>query len=109
MLENREYCKRIAEEIEQYYNGEMFDDNGNQLGLYDCFLDVLDVQYIINGDLSYRAVKLYITLGGPTVWIDTYTKTIELRWANESASYCLLSDLVDEIDVIWEDNYNSMR
>lgn len=110
MLENREYCKRIVEELEQYYNGEIFDEEtGEQLSLYDYFSNVLDVEYIINNDLSYKAVKVYITLGGPTVWIDTYTGSVELRWATESASYYLLSDVITEIDNIWEECYNTMR
>lgn len=107
--ENRNYCKRIADELEQHYNGEITTDDGETATLYDYFSDVLDVEYIINSDLSYRAVKVYITLGGPTVWIDTYYGTIELRWATEKASYYLTSDIVDEIDSIWEEYYNSNR
>lgn len=108
--ENFDYCKRVAEELEQYYNGEIIDEEtGETLSLYDYFSDVLDVEYIINSDLSYKAIKIYVTLGGPTVWIDTYYGAIELRWANEQARYYLLSDVVDEINNIWEEYYNNMK
>lgn len=107
--ENREYCKRIVEELEQHYNGEIKTDDGETVSLYDYFSDVLDYNYIINSDLSYKAVKVYVALGGPTVWIDTYTKSVELRWANEQASYHLTSEIVDEIDAIWEEYYNDCR
>jgi hypothetical protein len=108
--ENFEYCKRIAEELEQYINGEIVDDEtGEELTLYDYFNDVLDMEFIINSDLSYRAVKVYVTLGGPTVWIDTYTCCIELRWANESARYGLSSDTINAIDEVWEEYYDSIR
>ena len=108
--ENRNYCKRVAEELEQYINGEMIDDEtGEELSIYDYFSDVLDFEYIINSDLSFRAVKVYITLGGPTVWIDTYSGAVELRWANESARYCLLSDTIDAIAEYWEEYYNNCR
>lgn len=108
--ENFEYCKRVAQELEQYINGEVTDEEtSEELSLYDYFSDVLDVEYIINSDFSYRAVKVYITLGGPTVWIDTYNSAVELRWANESATYYLSSDIVDEIDNIWEETYNCNR
>ena len=106
MKENFEYCKRIAEELEQYYNGDITTEDGETASLYDYFSDVLDYEYIINSDLSYKAVKVYVTLGGPTVWIDTYHNTIELRWANESASYMLDNDVVTEIDNIFEEYYN---
>lgn len=107
--ENFEYVSRVAQEIEQYYNGEIKDESGEELNLYDYFSDVLEVNYIINGDLSYKGVKVYITLGGPTVWIDTCTGTIELRWANESATYYLDGEIIEAIDEIWEEYYNGMR
>lgn len=107
--ENFDYCKRIADELEQYINGEITTEDGETATLYDYFSDVLDVEYIINSDLSYRAVKVYITLGGPTVWVDTYNGSIELRWANESSSYYLTSAIIDEIDSIWEEYYNCNR
>lgn len=107
--ENFEYCERVATELKAYIAGEITDEDGETLSLYDYFSDVLDMEYIINSDLSYRAVKVYITLGGPTVWIDTYNGTIELRWANESATYYLTSDTVNEIDEIWEEYYNAAR
>ena len=105
--ENFDYCKRIAEELEQYINGEITDDEtGETLSLYDYFSDILDCEYIINSDFTYRAVKVYVTLGGPTVWIDTYSGSVELRWANEKSCYYLLSDTVNEIDNIFEEIYN---
>ena len=92
--ENFEYCKRIGEELEQYSNGEITDEEtGETLSLFDYFSDVLDVEYLINSDLSYRAVKVYVTLGGPNVWIDTYNGSIELRWANEESRYFLTFDM----------------
>lgn len=108
--ENFDYCKRVAEELEQYYNGEIIDEEtGETLSLYDYFSDVLDVEYIINSDLSYKAIKIYVTLGGPTVWIDTYSNSIELRWANKKATYYLTSDIIGEINNYWEEYYNNCK
>lgn len=108
--ENFEYCKRVAEELEQYINGEITDkETGETLSIYDYFSDVLDFEFIINSNLTYSAIKVYVTLGGPTVWIDTYTGSVELRWANEKASYFLLSDTVDAVNDYFEEYYNSMK
>lgn len=105
-----EYCKRVAEELEQYINGEITDEEtGEELSLYDYFEDVLDFEFIINSDLTYKAVKVYVTLGGPTVWIDTYTACVELRWGSDYASHYLLSDTVNAIDEYFEEYYNSCR
>lgn len=108
--ENFEYCKRVAEELKQYINGEIIDEEtGEELALCDYFSDILDIEYIINQDLTYSAVKVYVTLGGPTVWIDTYTGAVELRWANEKASYFLLSDTIDAVNNYFEEYYNCMK
>ena len=108
-VENFEYCKRIAEELEQYINGEISNDEGETLSLYDYFSDILDFDFIINSRLEYSAVKIYVALGGPTVWIDTYSRSVELRWGNEEASYYLTSDIIDEINDYWEEYYNSCK
>ena len=107
--ENFEYCKRIAEELEQYYNGEITTEDGETATLYDYFTGILDYEYIINSDLSYKAVKVYVTLGGPTVWIDTYYGTIELRWANEESRYFLTNDIIDAVNDYFEEYYKSCK
>lgn len=108
--ENFEYCKRVAEELEQYINGEITDEEtGEELTLCDYFSDILDFEYIINRDMSYSAVKVYVTLGGPTVWIDTYSGTVELRWANEESRYFLTSDIIDAVDDYFEEYYDCCR
>ena len=108
--ENFEYCKRIAEELEQYINGELTDDEtGETLSLYDYFSDILDVEYIINSQFEFSAVKIYVTLGGPTVWIDTYYGTIELRWANEESRYFLTDDVIDAVNNYFEEYYKSCK
>lgn len=47
-MTNREYCKGVADEIEEYAAGKMVDDDGNQLGLYDYLADVLDYEFTID-------------------------------------------------------------
>lgn len=140
MLENREYCERIAKELEAYASGnyykcpecgeliefdnEQFDENGyytcqecgkifeeNELeavSLYDYFDDVLDYEFTCNCRKEFTACKVYVTLGGPTIWIDTASGTVELRWGGESASYFLDYDVIDEINDYFEEIFNNM-
>lgn len=60
--------------------------------------DVLDIVYIINSDKSYRACRLILTLGGPTVFLNTEECQLELYWWNESATWPIDSDLNERID-----------
>lgn len=105
MSENREYCKRIVEEIEEYAAGKMVDDDGNQLSLYDYLSDVLDYEFTIDSQKEYKSAKIWVTLGGPNVWIDTAERAVKLAWGTDRAEYLLDWDVCDEIDDIMREIY----
>lgn len=98
--ENREYCKRIAEELKAIYNGHGVTEDGEQATLYDWINDALDFEYIIDSKRRYKSAKIWVTLGGPNVWIDTAEKSVKLAWANERAEFLLPYEVCDEIDEI---------
>lgn len=134
--ENRDYCKRVADELESYVAGDVrrcpncgqehdraWDDVGDkfrcpscgsvddvddweQLGIYDYMDDVLDYDFRIDSQREFSGIRVYVTLGGPSCWIDTERRTVEIRWGGKSACYDLLSDTVDAVEEwgreIWE-------
>ena len=137
MNENRNYCKRIADELDDYASGNVrrcpncdathtreWDEVGDKfecphcgdvdsldewepLSLYDYLeSEVLDITWIINSDRTFHSARFYVTLGGPSCWIDTEHNTVELRWGGESACYGLLSDTADAVEdfaaELWE-------
>lgn len=103
--ENKEYLERVREEIREYYNG-FENEEGEQISLYDYFADVLDYEYIINSSFEYVSCKVWITLGGPNVWIDTREKEIKLAWGTDRESLYLDYEICDEIDAYFEEIYN---
>lgn len=105
MSENREYCKRIAEEIERIAAGKMVDDEGNQLSLYDYLSDVLDYEFTIDSQKEYKSATIWVTLGGPNVWIDTAERAVKLAWGADRAEYLLDWGVCDEIDDIMREIY----
>lgn len=105
MLENREYCKTVAKEIEKYAAGEMVDNDGNELNLYDYLNDVLDYEFTIDSQKEYKAAKIWVTLGDPNVWIDTAEKAVKLAWGADREEYPLDWDVCNEIDDIMQDIY----
>lgn len=108
MTENREYCKRIAQEIESYANGEIKDENGEILSLYDWIDDVLDFEFIISSRKDYISAKIYVTLGGPTVWIDTAEKAVKLTWGADRTEYLIDWDVGEQLDNIMADIYGNL-
>ena len=96
MLENREYCKRIAKEIEECAAGKMVDDDGNQISLYDYLFDVLDYEFTIDSRKEYVSAK---------IWIDTAERAVKLAWGADREEYPLDWDVCNEIDGIMQEIY----
>lgn len=129
--ENREHCKRIAEDLEAYANGDMYRcpecgevfkwDNDRYSedvylcpccqavvyecdleaqSLYDYFSDCLDIEYRVSGRArdSYKSARIMVAFGGPTIYVDTASRAVELYWWTDRASYLLSQDVCDEID-----------
>lgn len=136
--ENREHCKRIAEEIEAIAEGKFYrcpdcgelyeidddtDDDGphtcpncgsdieypEQATLYDYFSDVYDIEYRIGGNGEFRSVRLMVACGGPNIYVDTGLQSVELYWWSDRASYGLTSDACDQIDSEFEELYACTR
>ena len=125
MEENRQYCKRVADELEAYAAGRMWRDvetgeekemdpetvsgDFEQLSFYDYMADVLDYEITIDSLLEYKSAKIWVTLGGPNVWIDTAEKAVKLAWGTDRAEYPVNSDTCEEIDEYMQDLYTFQK
>lgn len=86
-----------------------YDDN-DTISMYDYFEDnILDIEYTINGDLSYKAARIMIAFGGPNIYIDTNSCRVELHWWSDTAYATLSGDTINAIDAYFEDEYNCRR
>lgn len=133
--ENREHCKRIADDLSDYANKLVYrcpecneiitvpsnwtgdeyfcPDCGNRhsenememLSMYNYFEDVLDIEYRINSDKQLRSVQIMVACGGPNIYIDTASKQVELYWWGDRASYPINYDVCDEIYDYFEELY----
>lgn len=132
--ENRDHCKRIAEELEAHTNGTVYrcpdcgeilelpDDVGDkykcphcgtvsevdeleQLSVWDYLEDALDIEYRIGSDKQYRSVCIMVACGGPNIYIDTASKSVELYWWGDRASYPISTDATDAVDEWAEELY----
>lgn len=107
-------CIHISEEIEAHANSRAYtDENGNVVilnsddeptdemeyrGLYDFINDALDIEVTCGISGDFRGAKLYVTVGGPTIWVDTQTGFVEGRWATNSCSKWVDSDAIDALN-----------
>ena len=97
--ECREYAKRVAEEIEAYYNGTINED-GEEVSLYDYVAYALDYEVVLTSQKTVKAVRLYVTLGGPTCWIDTEEHAVICHWGTDQAECSVDRDLCNELEEI---------
>ena len=100
--ECREYAKRVTEEIEAIYKGttEEENDDGEKMSLYDYVSDALDFEVILTSTKTVKSIRLYVTLGGPTCYVDTELHAVVCAWGVDRAEYALDWDVCDELESI---------
>ncbi len=133
--EHNEHCKEIAEMLEAYAEGRAyrcpecgdvillqegaelnkqcpgckheFNEDAEELSIYDYFEDdIYDIEYRIGSDRKLRSVKIMVAFGGPNIYIDTDTGTVELYWWGERGSAPIDERTVDAIDDYFEELFN---
>ena len=100
--ECRKYAQRVVEEIEAIYNGttEEENDDGEKMSLYDYAADALDFEVILTSMKTVKSVRLYVTLGGPTCYVDTELHAVVCAWGVDREEYALDWDACDELESI---------
>ena len=85
-----------AEAFDDWHNNA--DTEYTEASAGDYLSDCLDIQYIVNSDRSYRAARVCIALGGPTAWINTHTRQLEVAWWSATEYRDLPAAFCDGID-----------
>lgn len=85
MKDIENHVKYIAAQITNPAEPET-DEYGETKGdAFDYLSDALDIEYIVNGKKEYLGARVLVAFGGPNIWINTRTKTIEGYWWADSA------------------------
>lgn len=97
-MENKEYLQGIRDELEQIYKGEATSEEKESKSFYDYICDdVLDYDFTLNSQKELTGVRLWVTIGGPNVWIDTNDNEIKLAWGTDRESLWLPSEIAQEL------------
>ena len=84
---------------------QMREDELEQITMYDYFANCYDMEYVISADKEYKGIRIWIAVGGPSVWIDTTERSVKLAWWGERAECDLYSDACALIDEYGEEMY----
>ena len=88
-----EYCPDSGSSDFENDCCEHFKDN-TQSG-FDYISDALDIQFIVDGNKEYLAARILVAFGGPNIWINTQTKTVEGYWWQDTAFSSYYDDSMD--------------
>ena len=81
----RRMCKNIADDISnpnpKFIGPE--DEEPRQETASDWMEGTYDIRYYINRDKSYLGAEIMVAGGGPTVWVNTYTRQVEGYWGGD--------------------------
>lgn len=95
--------KRVSNEL----NTLVVDFEGHGDEFYTYFGDVLDVDYRVSRNKTYKGVCLLLACGGPTIWLDTYERKLKGHWGGDEEALHVNSDVCEMIDQYFEEIYNS--
>lgn len=114
--ELKEYVDSIRDELKKLYESdytdeerEQMEENGEAYDLFSYFNDVLDIEYTISGSGDYLGARIYVTLGGPNIWIDTREGYVKGAWGCDREQSWIPSEIVEEIDSIFSEYYACLR
>ena len=82
----RRMCKDIADTITNpkvYDTADSWIDNAQ-----NSFMEgVYDIEWITNQDHSYKAARLMVAGGGPVIWVNTQTGTVDGYWGTDKVHW----------------------
>ena len=82
----RRMCKNIADSIS--------DPDKEHEETADQWMEgVYDIEWITFNDNSYKAARLLVAGGGPNIWVNLQTGTVDGYWASDKCSWGFVDNL----------------
>ena len=106
----RRMCKKIADDITEKaitrYNGwETGQDEDDEGTLASRFMDhVYNIEWITHQDKTYKAARLLVAGGGPNIWVNLQTDTVDGYWGTDKYSHGFVDNI--GLEEICEEIYN---
>ena len=80
----RRQCKNIADGIT---DGLKIDDTSGQGTVSEWMEGVYNIRYIVDSEKKYLGAMLMVAGGGPTIWVNTWTKEVEGYWGGDKCTH----------------------
>ena len=80
----RRICKNIAEDMTE---GDRLQANSY------IEKNVYDIEWITHNDHTYKAARLMVAGGGPNIWVNTQTGTVDGYWGCDKFSWGFVDNI----------------
>jgi len=81
----RRMCKNIADDISNPKISKEF--------YHEFMQDVYDIEWITHRDHSYKAARLMVAGGGPNIWVNLQTNTVDGYWGCDKFSWGFIDNI----------------
>ncbi len=89
----RRMCKNIAEEITEGKAEEYIDQPKVELTADKFMEGVYDIEWITHQDHSYKAARLMVAGGGPNIWVNLQTNTVDGYWGCDKVEHGFIDNI----------------
>ena len=69
------------------------DENNTMKQLEDFMDGVYNIEWITHQDHSYKAARLLVAGGGPNIWVNLQTNTVDGYWGADKRSYGFVDNI----------------
>ena len=76
---------------------------GEPMSAFDYLQDALDIEYIVTRKGEYLGARVLVAFGGPNIWVNTRTQTVEGAWWSDRAEASFTDNigLDDALSELW--------
>ena len=83
-------CKTIAEEISTGFEDK---PNKSYTYLHKWMEDVYSIEWITHQDHSYKAARLMVAGGGPNIWVNLLSNTVDGYWGCDKVEHGFIDNI----------------
>jgi len=86
----RRMCRTIAEEITTGFEDK---PNKSYTYLHKWMEEVYDIEWITHQDKTYKAARLMVAGGGPNIWVNLQTNTVDGYWGGDKVTWGFVDNI----------------
>ena len=69
------------------------DEEPRQETAHDWMADTYDIRYLVDSRKEYMGAQILVAGGGPTIWVDTFTKEVRGYWGMDRVQRYFIDNL----------------